>query len=93
MWDKKIIVSNHVKCRFKSRNVKFEKNNDSIVIQILRDLKPLNVLSIENLSEGIYRVNTKHGKTYILKQIDEKVMLVQTVYKTKSKYKPMAKIG
>jgi len=81
MWTKKIIVSNHVKERFEQRNIKFSQKT-SIEEQIRYDLRALNVREKVRLNNLEYRVTTRQGKVYILKEINpENKIIVKTVYK------------
>lgn len=82
MWTRKIIVSNHVKERFEERNIKFSQHT-SIEEQIRYDLRALNVRKKEKLSNIEYKVTTRQGKVYIIKElIKENKIIVKTVYKT-----------
>ena len=81
MWDKQLIISNHVKERFQQRNIKFSKKKISIEEQIRYDLKPLNVRSQQKLNDSEYKVTTRQGKVYIVKVISDKKVVIKTVYK------------
>lgn len=81
MWDKKLIVSNHVKERFEQRNIKFSKKKISIEEQIRYDLRLLNTRRKEKIGEDTYKVTTRQGKVYVIKVLDEKKAIIKTVYK------------
>lgn len=77
MWEKKLIVSNHVKERYIQR--KMDKSNMSIEEQIKRDLKPLGIRLKERISDNKLKVTTTKGRVYIIKEFNHS-LLVQTVY-------------
>ena len=55
MFNKKLIITNHVRRRFKERGIKFLDNKEwkyTIDQQIRMDLKPLNVRKIEKKSNN-----------------------------------------
>lgn len=82
MWNKEIVISNHVRERFEQRNIKFTNNKPrSIESQIKYDLRPLNIRKQEKLNINEYKVTTKQGKIYIVKHISERKVLIKTVYK------------
>lgn len=82
MWNKRIVISKHVRERFEQRHIKFYKSTDSIEKQIRMDLRPLNVRRKEKLNDLEYKVVTKQGKVYIIKEIpNENKIIVKTVYK------------
>lgn len=50
VWNKKIIITKHVRERFEERNIKFTNNKPrSIESQIKHDLRPLNIRKQEKL--------------------------------------------
>lgn len=82
MWNKKIIISKHVRERFEQRRIKFTNNKPrSIESQIRQDIRPLNIRKQEKLSEDEYKLTTRQGKIYIVKHISNSRLLVKTVYK------------
>ncbi|HAU85150.1 MAG TPA: hypothetical protein DCW90_06505 [Lachnospiraceae bacterium] len=81
MWNRKLIISKHVKERFEQRNIKFSKKNISIESQIRYDLKPLNIRTQKKLNDTDYKVTTRQGKVYIITLLDDKRALIKTVYK------------
>lgn len=81
MFNKKIYISKHCLKRFEERGIKFSsKKRNSVVAQILRDLKPLNVLYNEKLENNDRRVITRQGKVYIGHETETK-FIIKTVYK------------
>lgn len=81
MFNKKIYISKHCLQRFEERGIKISKKKDTIVKQILRDLKPLNVRFNEKLPNNDRKITTKQGKIYIGHETDNK-FIIKTVYKT-----------
>lgn len=80
MFNKKIYISKHCLKRFEERNIKLSRKKSSMVGQILRDLKPLNVLYNEKLGNNDRKITTKQGKVYIGHETDTK-FIIKTVYK------------
>ncbi|WP_415276536.1 hypothetical protein [Clostridium perfringens] len=84
MFNKKLIITNHVRRRFKERGIKFLDNKEwkyTIDQQIRMDLKPLNVRKIEKKSNNTSKITTKQGKVYIIKE-EKNFAVIKTVYKT-----------
>ncbi|WP_228636106.1 hypothetical protein [Clostridium perfringens] len=84
MFNKRIIITNHVRNRFKERKIKFLNNKDwkyTIDEQIRMDLNPLNVRKIEKQKNNVSKVTTKQGKVYIVKET-QGCAIIRTVYKT-----------
>lgn len=83
MLNKKIIITNHVRNRFKERRIKFLNNKYwkyTIDQQIKMDLKPLNIMTIERKENDVFKVTTRQGKVYIVKE-DKDCAIIRTVYK------------
>lgn len=82
MFNKKIYISRHCLQRFEERGIRISQKKDTIIRQIYKDLKPLNVRLIEKLpTENEKKVITKQGKVYIIHEEETKI-IIKTVYKT-----------
>ena len=82
MFNKKIYISRHCLQRFEERGIRISHKRDTIIRQIYKDLKPLNVRLIEKLpTENDKKITTKQGKVYIVHEEDARI-IIKTVYKT-----------
>ena len=81
MFNKKIYISKHCLQRFEERGIKISQKRNTIITQIIQDLKPLNVMYNEKLENNDRKVTTKQGKIYIGHETKTK-FIIKTVYKT-----------
>ncbi len=81
MFNKKIFITKHCLERFEERGIRISQKRNSIIKQIITDLKPLNVKEIIKLpGKNETKIVTKQGKIYIGIETKHK-FIVKTVYK------------
>lgn len=80
MLNKKIFITKHCLERFEERGIRISQKRNSIIKQIMTDLKPLNIRNIEKLPGNEVKVITRQGKIYIGIEKETK-FIIKTVYR------------
>lgn len=87
MLNKKIYISRHCLKRFEERGIRISQKRNTIIAQIIRDLRPLNIRIIEKLpTENEHKIITRQGKVYVVLETETQ-LIVKTVYKIDLRYK------
>lgn len=80
MFNKKIFVTKHCLQRFEERGIRISQKRNTIIKQIITDLRPLNVRKIIRLpKKNEIKIITKHGKVYIGVETRTK-FIIKTVF-------------